>query len=280
MNRDDLTDTLTDALHSVGFRASAEAIRALIQHAIQSHLGPVEVLEQLIQLEHRERERRNLERRTRSALLGNVTPVDRFDWGHPRRIDRSLVEDLLGLGFIERRQNVLFRGPSGVGKTTLARCLGLAALAQGYTVRFSTLAAALTDLLKQESLPALERRLRRYVTPDLLLLDEVGYLPCDSRAADMLYAIVDRRHEKRSTVVTTNLSFKQWGTVFPGAACVVALVDRFAQHCNVVDIDADSWRQKNALAREGRDGATDGSPSARGRRRPESRPERQPEAEF
>src|SRR5882757_8472568 len=76
---------------------------------------------------------------------------------------------------------------------------------QGHTVRFSTLAAALTDLLKQESLPALERRLRRYVVPDVLLLDEVGYLPCDSRAADMLYAIVDRRHEKRSTVVTTNL---------------------------------------------------------------------------
>jgi len=171
MNRDDLTDPLTDALQSVGFRASAEAIRALIHHAIQNHLGPVEVLEQLVQLEHRERERRNLERRTRAALLGNVTPVDRFDGSHPRRIDRSRVEDLLSLGFIERHQNVLFRGPSGVGKTTLARCLGLAALAQGYTVRFSTLAATLTDLLKQESLPALERRLRRYVTPDLLLLD-------------------------------------------------------------------------------------------------------------
>lgn len=97
-------------------------------------------------------------------------------------------------------------------------------------------------------------------------------------AADMLYAIVDRRHEKRSTVVTTNLSFKQWGTVFPGAACVVALVDRFAQHCHVIDIDADSWRQKNALARDGREGGADGAPSARGRRRAEAKPERQPEA--
>jgi len=273
MNRDDLST----ALCSVGFRASAEAIHALIAHAIQNHLGPVEALEQLVLLERRERERRNLERRTRSALLGNVPAIDRFDWLHPRRIDRPLVEDLLSLGFIKRHENVLFRGPSGVGKTMLGRCLGLAALIQGHTVRFSTLAAALTDLLKQESLPALERRLRRYVAPDLLLLDEVGYLPCDSRAADMLYAIVDRRHEKRSTVVTTNLSFKQWGSVFPGAACVVALVDRFAQHCHIVDIDADSWRQKNALVREPRDGGPNGAPSPRGRRRAEPPVEQQPD---
>jgi DNA replication protein DnaC len=266
MNRDDLCA----ALHSVGIRASAEALRAFVGHAIQNHLGPVETLEQLVSVERRERERRNLERRTRAAQLGNVLAIDRFDWAHPRRIDRGLVEDLLGLGFVERHENVLFRGPSGVGKTMLARGLGLAALTQGRSVRFSTLAAALTDLLKQESLPALERRLRRYVAPDVLVLDEVGYLPCDSRAADMLYAIVDRRHEKRSTVVTTNLSFKQWGTVFPGAACVVALVDRFAQHCHVVDIDADSWRQKNALAREPRDGAPAGPNATRLRRRPEA----------
>jgi IstB-like ATP binding protein len=80
----------------------------------------------------------------------------------------------------------------------------------------------------------------------LLVLDELGYLPCDSRSADLLYNIVSRRHERKSTVITTNLAFKQWSTVFPGAACVGALVDRFAQHCHTMDIDADSWRQKPA----------------------------------
>jgi DNA replication protein DnaC len=116
-------------------------------------------------------------------------------------------------------------------------------------MRFCTLAAALADLLKQESLPALERRLKRYTSPHLLVLDKLGYLPADSRSADLLYNIVSRRHEQRSIVVTTNLAFKQWGTIFPGAACVVALVDRLAQHCHVIDIDidADSWRQKKSF---------------------------------
>ncbi len=149
-----------------------------------------------------------------------------------------------------RGENVLLRGQSGVGKTMLAKNLGHAALLAGKTVRFTTLAGALADLLQQESLPAFERRLKRYTRPSLLILDELGYLPCDSRAADILYNIISRRHEQRSTVISTNLAFKQWGTVFPGAACVVALVDRFAQHCHKVDIDADSWRDRHSFERD------------------------------
>ncbi len=130
----------------------------------------------------------------------------------------------------------------------IAQNLGHAALAAGYSVRFSSLASALADLLGQESMPAFERRLRRYLRPDVLILDELGYLPCDGRAAEhILYAIINRRHERRSTIITTNLAFKQWGTVFPGAACVVALVDRFAQHCHRVEIVGPSWRDKHRL---------------------------------
>ena len=87
----------------------------------------------------------------------------------------------------------------------------------------------------------------RRLDPDLLILDELGYLPCDTRAADILYNIISRRHEQRSTIITTNLAFKQWGTTFPGAACVVALVDRFAQHCHRVEIVGESWRDKHRL---------------------------------
>lgn len=241
---------LTTQLTQLGFRAGRDALAAFLTHAHKSRLGPTESIEALVVLERRARTAANLANRTRAAYLGAFKPIDRFDWAHPRKIDRQLVERLATLDFIDRGENVLLRGQSGVGKTMLAKNLGHAALLGGKTVRFTTLAGALADLLQQESLPAFERRLKRYTRPSLLILDELGYLPCDSRAADILYNIISRRHEHRSTVISTNLAFKQWGTVFPGAACVVALVDRFSQHCHKVDIDADSWRDRHAFERD------------------------------
>jgi DNA replication protein DnaC len=231
----------------VGVRVSRAALQALIAHATTSRLSPTETFEELAAISRRERDQRNLAARTKAATLGTFKALERFDWNHPRTISREDVDSLFTLGFITKGHNVLLRGPSGVGKTMLAQNLGMLALQQGYTVRFTTLANALADLLKQESSPALERRLRKYTAPALLILDEIGYLPCTRQSADLLYNIISRRHESRSVVMTTNLPFKQWSTVFPGAACVGALIDRFAQHCHTIDIEADSWRQKESL---------------------------------
>jgi DNA replication protein DnaC len=243
----------SEVLRALGFRSSAEAIRALIAHATKSKMSPAQALLELGALEKRERDARNLVARTKGATIGPVKPLDRFDWTHPRSIDRELFDELHDtLGFLERGENVLLRGQAGVGKSTLAKHLGLAALAKGHTVRFTTLAAALADLLRRESIPAIERRLRRYTRCELLIIDELGYVPCDSDAADLLFRIVSKRHETQAIVITTNLAYKQWGTVFGDAPCLGALVDRFAQHCHVLDIDADSWRDKERLERKGR----------------------------
>ena len=235
---------LPAALRALGLRAPGDALAALFVHATKSRLSPIQTIEQLIALEHREREVRNLAQRTRLAALGKFKPLDQFDWNWPRRIDRALYEQLLGCEFIGAGANVLLRGPSGTGKTCLAQNLGFIALQHGHRVRFTTLAQALADLGKHDSLPAFERRLRTYTKPALLILDELGYLPADARGGDLLYNIISRRHQQRPTIITTNLGFKQWGTTFPGAACVAALVDRFTESCHVLDIDADSWRQK------------------------------------
>ncbi len=243
---------LFDLLQKLGMRLSREALDALLTHAQKSRLSPAQLVEQLCAIEQRERDARNLARRAKAATIGACKPLDQFDWNHPRSIDRQLYEELLTLDFLRRGENVLFRGQAGVGKTSLAQNLGLRALERGHTVRFSTVPAALADLLRQESLPATERRLRRYTAPELLVLDELGYVPCDSRAADLLFHIVSRRHEQRSIVITTNLAYKQWGSVFHDASCLGALVDRFAQHCHAMDIDAESWRDKHALKRSPR----------------------------
>lgn len=240
-------DAFIDRLRRLGLRARPGALAAFLTHVHKSRLGPTETLEQFADLEERSRDAVNLARRSRFACLGAFKTLDQFDWNHPESIDRPLVERLVQLDFADRGENVLLKGGSGLGKSMIAQNLGHVALAAGYTVRFAPLAAALADLLGQESMPAFERRLRRYIRPDILILDELGYLPCDSRAADILYNIISRRHEARSTIITTNLAFKQWGTVFPGAACVVALVDRFAQHCHRLEIVGPSWRDKHRL---------------------------------
>jgi DNA replication protein DnaC len=235
-------DSLFELLQKVGFRLTREVLDKLISECTKQRLSPVQVMERLVEVERRARDGVNLAYRMRVAMLGVVAGIETFDWSHPRKIDRELYEELFRMDFIERSENVLFRGSVGLGKTMLAKNLGLEALRRGHTVRFTTLASMTADVLRQESIPAAARRLRRYTHPALLVIDELGYLPLDSRAADVLYNVVAARHENTSTIMTTNLGFKAWGGVFGEAGSLVALIDRFTQHLHVMDIEGDSYR--------------------------------------
>ena len=200
----------------------------------------------LIDCEEAERSRRSLERRIRTSKVGRFRPIADFDWSWPDKIDRPLIEELMQLGFVEEATNVILAGPNGVGKSTIAQNIAHQALLRGHTVLCTTASAMLNDLDARDTSTALARRLRRYTNPAVLLVDEVGYLSYDSRAADLLFEVVSRRHEQRSIILTTNKPFAEWNEVFPNSSSVTAMVDRLLHRAEIVKIEGESYRAKEA----------------------------------
>lgn len=207
-------------------------------------------LERLVTLETDERTRRSLDNRTRISGLGSFKAITDFDWSWPKKVDRMLVEEVLGLGFVQEGANVVLLGPNGVGKTMFLKNIASRALHQGLPVLVRSASDLLADLANQESSVARARRLRAYVAPAILCIDEVGYLSYDARHADLLFEVVTRRYEKKKPIVlTTNKPFSEWPTVFPNAACVVTLVDRLLHRAEIIAVEGDSYRLREAQER-------------------------------
>ena len=200
----------------------------------------------LLKWEELERARRSLERRIKGAHLGRYKALADFNWEWPSEIDRGAISDLLSLNFIKEHTNVVFAGPNGTGKTMLAKNIAHTAVQQGFTVRFTSASDMLNTLAAQEGASALHRRLAQYCRPDLLVIDEVGYLSYNSRHADLLYEVVNRRYQEKSIIITTNKPFSEWNEVFPNATCVVTLVDRLVHHCDIISIKGSSFRLKES----------------------------------
>ena len=241
MGRSLKTERLRDRAKALGFHGLVTQFEDFADDA---------VIARLLDVEEAERSRRSLERRVKNARIGRFKPIADFDWAWPEKIDRVAIEELLTLAFLDEHENAVFVGPNGVGKTTIAQNIAHQALMKGHTVRMTTASQMLNELVAQDGPTALERRLRRYTHPSLLAIDEVGYLTYDSRHADLLFDVVSRRQEGKSTLVTTNRGFTEWREVFPHATCVVALVDRLVHRAQVTTIEGESYRLKEAKERE------------------------------
>ncbi len=226
-----------------------ERAKALRLYGAIAHWSEIEAtpwLAKLIQWEEDERAHRGLERRLSAAKLGRFKSLSEFDWAWPRQCDKEAIEELLKLDFLAVASNPILCGPNGVGKSTIACNIGYQAVLKGHRVLFTTASDMLNDLASQDGRLAFLRRLKYYEQQGLLIIDELGYLSYSNRHADLLFEVISRRHEKRSTLVTTNKPFNEWGEIFPNASCVVSLIDRLVHHSEIISIEAESFRLREA----------------------------------
>ena len=243
---DPIPTTLSDHLRQLGLVHTATDLNDLMARATQKRWSPVVLLEYLAKAELDARLRDRVERRLRDARLGRFKLIADWEWDWPKQIHRPTVERVLALDFLEKQENVILVAAHGLGKTMLAKNLVHQAILAGHSARFLTATDLILDLTSQETARALQRRLRTYLRPSVLAIDEIGYLAYDAHAADLLFQVVSRRYEQKSIILTTNLPFKQWDTVFPNASCAVALIDRLTHHAEIVSIDGESYRKREA----------------------------------
>lgn len=253
-------DDLARRLARLGLRSAADGLDDLIARATRQQLSPLALLEEIVRLETSGRASRRAQRLISAARIGRFKPIADFDWDWPQKIDRDLIERALSLEFVREGRNLILLGANGLGKTMIAQNVASAAVAAGYSVLFRTASALLDDLSCCDS-PALRRRkFNFYARPQLVVVDELGYLSYDSQAADLIFEIVNRRYERSSLLITTNKAFRDWNEIFPNAACITTLLDRLTHHAEIAVLEGRSFRvreseQEAAARRRPRQGA-------------------------
>jgi DNA replication protein DnaC len=243
---------LAARLSALGMHHTAEHLDDIVARITKRRMSATQLLESLCEAEEQERAQRSLERRHARSKLGRFKPMADFDWAWPKKIDRKTIDQALSLDFLNDNRNIVLVAAQGLGKTMLAKNIAHQAILAGHSVLFVTAADMLLDLTSQESARALERRLKHYVRFGLLCIDEIGYLSYDDRNADLLFRVISMRYEKKPVVLTTNLGFPDWRQIFPNAACTVALIDRIVHYADVITIEGDSYRLKEAKERPAR----------------------------
>lgn len=238
-------DQVRSDLNALGLKDAATALDQVLDAATREKAPYTALLTDLLGVELRVRRDRYLTARMRLAHLPFHKTLADFDFSYQPSLDEGQIRELATLSFAEQAHNLIILGPPGVGKSHIAVALGIEAIQHGMGVYFVTAHALVDDLRQAHAENRLERRMRVYTSPKILVIDEVGYLPFDSLGATMLFQLVSARYERGSIILTSNKSFTQWGEVFTDPIIATAILDRLLHHSHVINIRGDSYRLKD-----------------------------------
>lgn len=237
-----------ERVHHNLLRLKLNTMESLLDNALEiaskkdsSTLG---VLDGLLEEECRAKDAHVLATRLKFAGFPVRKTLDGFDYEFQPSIEKDVINDLATLRFLHNRENVVFLGPPGVGKTHLAIALGMEAVKNGFPVHFVNAGTLMERLVQAEREGKLEYKIRGYLKFKLLIVDEIGYLPFSSEAAHSFFQLVSRRYEKSSTIFTSNKSYGEWGEIFKDTVIASAVLDRILHHCTTVNIRGESYRLK------------------------------------
>lgn len=219
---------------------------SIAKEAAINKLSHIDFLKELIEGESALRFERAIQRRLRNAKFPYLKTLEQYQWTYPREVNRPQIDNLFRLRFIEDKENILFLGSCGVGKTHLSIALAQKACRNGYSVLFTGAIDIINTLSTAKVMHNLDHALKKYLSVQLLLIDELGYLPIDNQGANLLFQVISKRYERGSILLTSNRAFKDWPEIFNNDSTITsAILDRLLHHSQVVIIDGKSYRMKD-----------------------------------
>ena len=242
------TETLEQQMDYLKLHYMAENYDKTVQQALKEKWSHIDYLSSLVAGEAAARWDRSTQRRITMARFPVIKTIEQFKWSWPRNIDRLGIQNQFHLKFIANKENIIFIGTVGLGKTHLATALGYAACLKGHSVLFTTAIDVINAMSAAKVAGRLENELKRYLRPEILILDELGYLPIDKHGANLLFQVISHRYEKGSMIITSNRAYKHWMKIFDNDATLTsAILDRLLHHSETNLIEGPSYRMKDQL---------------------------------